>query len=492
MIFRNDISNMNYSLKEKAVSGVKWSAFSQATNQIVTFAVSILLARLLMPEDFGILGMAIFFTGFIAIFNEFGIGSAVIQNQDLDQEDLSSIFWLNIMIGFSATLLTIAIAPLVAAFYDREILFSIVSVLSIGFIMTAFSNVQRSLLLKDVNLKRLAVFEVSCSLISGVVAIAMAWYDLGVWSLVSKTIVFALVMNILLWPTSSWRPRWSFQWSRARRILRFSLGLVGFNTVNYFARNADYLLIGKFLGPTSLGYYTLAYRLLMFPLQNISSVLGRVFFPVFSKIQNDNPRFRRAYLKATRFIALLSFPIMLGLFIVSDELIFEVFGAKWEPAIPLIKIFCFVGLVQSIGATVGQIYLAKGRTDWMFGWGIFSSIIAVGSIVLGLRWGIYGVAICYAISSVIILSYPNFAIPFHFIALRMKGFIMNFGKEILTSLIMFILVYLLVWFQRKIGLPSKIILMDGFAFGVVIYIIAVRFLNWEIVKEGYSLIKKQT
>lgn len=462
---------------------------ARGSQQILQVIVTIILARLLLPEDFGILSMAAVFTGLISVFNDFGIGSAIIQKQDLTDNDLSSIFWFSVCIGIVTTLLTVAVSPLIAAFYDKEILIPLLSLMALGFFLTSLSTVQQSLLMKEMNFKKIAIVETTSTACGGIVAIYLAFQGYGVWSLVWQGLTTTIIMVLLLWVTSQWQPKFKFYLSSIKSVLGFSLNLLGFSAVNYFSRNVDYLLIGKFLGAESLGYYTLAYRLMLYPLQNISTVISKVLFPAFSTIQADNERFRDAYLKSTKYIAFVTFPMMFGLFAVVDEFILTLFGPKWEPTIFLLKILCFIGMFQSIGTTVGQIYLAKGKTDWMFKWGFFSTLVTILAIYVGMFWGLKGVVLAYALRTVL-MSYPGFAIPFKLISLKVKNLIQNIKKEFEVSFIMFVFVLSSVFIQRSIGIESKIVLTSNVLFGITVYILATMKMNSEVLKEIHAMVWK--
>lgn len=472
-------------IEQKTIGGVKWSGISQFMRMGTQAITSVILARLLLPEDFGLLGMALVFTGLVAIFNDMGIGSALVHKQDLNQKNLSSIFWFNLLIGALAMLIIILAAPLIASFYGLNSLTSIISVMSISFLFTSLSMVQNSLLLKELRFKKLTILELISTISASLIGISLAFLGYGVWSLVWQNVSMTFIYAALVWITEHWTPQLNFNWKDIKTIIGFSANLSGFSFLNYFSRNADYLLIGKFLGATALGYYTLAYTMMLFPLSNISSVLSKVMFPALSQIQHDNSKFKLFYLKSTKYIAFVSFPMMLGLFAIADEFVLVVFGTKWVPVICLIKVLSIVGLMQSIGTTIGSIYLAKGRTDWMFRWGIFSSIVTVGAIAIGLRWGINGVAVCYAIS-VLLIIYPSFAIPFRLIDLRFTDFVLNLKKEIATSLIMFVIVMVIVTIQRYYLISSGIILVSVILIGVMSYIVAVIIFN----KSTYKELKK--
>ncbi|MCK4524844.1 MAG: MOP flippase family protein [Candidatus Andersenbacteria bacterium] len=456
-------------LKTKTIQGVGWSGMSQAIRLLLHFIVIAILARLLTPKDFGLLAMTVVFTGFVMTFCDFGITAALIQHKKLTEEHLSSSFWINVLTGFVLTLLLIIVAPLIANFYNESRLTLIISVLSLTFFIYSFSVVQTALFTKELDFKSLAVVEISAVLISGIIAIILAFSGFGVWSLVWQQLISIFVKVIFLWKLSDWKPKFLFKWQRFKELLWFGLNLTGFSFVNYFKRNFDDLLIGKFFGPISLGFYNLAYQLLLFPLSNISQVIGRVMFPSLSIIQSDKDKMRYSYLKATRYIAVITFPLMVWFLVVAPQFIRVVFGSQWERSIFLVQIFALVGLMQSIGTTVGWIYQSQGRTDIMFRWGIFTSIVTAAAFILGLRWNIEGVAIACAITG-LFLTYPNFAIPFKLIDLKFSHFVKQFKSIFLATLGMGGIVFVFSAFMENVlGANNLIILVLAMVVSVMSY-----------------------
>jgi PST family polysaccharide transporter len=249
--------------------------------------------------------------------------------------------------------------------------------------------------------KKLALRDVAAVILSGAVGIYMAYNGFGVWSLVYQLLSFTVFNACLLWLLSSWRPRFEFAMADIRDIFHFSANLTGFEIVNYFSRNIDQLLIGKFLGSQVLGYYSIAYKIMLLPLQNISWVAGRVMFPAFSRIQDDLEKVRKTYMKMAKAISLATFPIMLGLFAMAPEMVHVVLGLKWEPVVILLRIFSVCGMIQSVGTTVGNIFLSQHRADMVFHLSIVSSLIVGVSVAVGLRWGINGVALCYTLQALV-------------------------------------------------------------------------------------------
>jgi PST family polysaccharide transporter len=424
------------SLKNNASSGVKWTATSQFGRNGLQLVSTIILARLLAPSDFGLIGMATVVIGFGALFKDLGTSAAVIQRKNLTEELVSSIFWMNAAFGFLVMVSISLASPLVAAFYQEARVEPILKLLSVTFFISGLSILQQAILERELEFRKLSLVEISATLVGSLVGIGSALNGYGVWSLVYQTLATASATTVMLWTASRWRPKPLCRWDEVKSVRSYSLNLTGFNVFNYFVRNADYLLIGRYLGARDLGFYTLAYQIMLIPLHSISAVVGRVMFPLYSQMQEDTARFRSAYLKVAGAIALITFPMMFGLWAVVEPFILTLFGPPWKPVISLLMILAPVGLIQSIGTTVGGIYQARGRTDWMFRWGVAAGVIYLLAFIIGLRWGIVGVAVAYAITS-LMLTYPNFAIPFTLIDLPIRNFSEVLWRPFVACLIMF-------------------------------------------------------
>ncbi len=462
------------SLKRNVTIGVKWSSISQFGRQGMQLVTTVILARLLSPSDFGLASMAMVVIGFVFMFRDLGTSSAIIRQEGLSEELLSSIFWVNVAFGLLVTITLYFFAPLAAGFYHEPRVAPVLKLLAISLLISSLGVLHQSILERDLSFNKLAKIEVASVIVGSVVGIGSAVMGYGVWSLVYQTLTSVIMTTLLLWLSSSWRPKFIFRWLEIKSIGSYSLSLVGFNIVNYFARNIDNLLIGRFLGAQSLGYYNLAYRIMLYPLQSISTVISRVTFPAYSKLQEDNDKFRYAYLDVVRSIALFTFPLMLGLTALSRLLIFTFFGSQWSPSIILLIILAPVGLVQSIGTTVGSVYQAKGRTALMLIWGIGASLLTIIAIIVGLQWGIIGVAAAYATIS-IILTYPGFAIPCKLINLPVNDIGKAIWPILLGSSLMAIVLFLLgPSFSKHASSGTTLAIL--ILIGVSMYIL----LNWLI------------
>ncbi|MBU1122670.1 MAG: MOP flippase family protein [Candidatus Omnitrophica bacterium] len=384
-------------LKKKIIRGLKWSGISQVGKQVSQFIVTVVLARLLSPGDFGLVAVAMVFINFALIFGELGLSSALVQKQNTFDTHFSSAFWLNIICSIVLTLVFIGLAPLIAAFYHNSALKPVLMVMSLNFVLVSFTAIQQTILQKEMDFKALAIRDIVAVIVSGVVGIVLAYRGYGVWSLVYQLLMFTFVDGILLWFFSKWRPKFIFSIEAIKDIFHFSANVTGFNIINYFARNVAQLLIGKFLGFNALGYYALAYKIVLYPLQNISGVINKVMFPVFSRIQNDLKEVRNAYLKMVKAISLVAFPLMVSLFVFAPEFVHVFIGKKWEMIVFLIRIFCVCGIVQAVSITVGNIRLSQGQSRMQFKIGSIHFICMIIAIWIGLFWGIYGVAFSYTI-----------------------------------------------------------------------------------------------
>jgi len=477
------------SLSRVAASAIKWGGVSQIGRQLLQVVTLVVLARLLSPADFGLVSMAAVFVGFIAIFKDLGVAAAIVQRKELTQRLLSTVFWATLALGFLSALTMVLIAPLVGDLYKQPSVALLLRVLSIAFVISGAAVLQQALLERHLRMRQLAILELISAAAGSFLAILVAFLGGGVWSLVTMSLTTAAVNSALLWVANSWRPSRVFSWSDFRSVLNFSLNLTGFNIINYFVRNADNLLVGRYLGSVALGYYSMAYRILLFPLANISSVMGRVMFPVYSRISTDLERFRRGYLLTARAISLATFPLMCGVFALRTPFVLAVFGEKWRPLIVLVAILAPVGLIQSVATTTGSIFMARGRTRLQFMYGLVTGVLAVAAFIIGLRWGVYGVAGAYAVF-VLGATYPSFVIPFRLIDLRFGTFLRALWSIVFASSVMCLA---LVGLERlatgRFGpVPTLLVLVP---LGVGIYALALRVTDPSPVREVLAALRSR-
>jgi O-antigen/teichoic acid export membrane protein len=465
------------SLRESASSGVKWSLISNVARQGLQVISTTVLARLLTPTDFGLVGMAAIAVGFVGLFRDLGTAAAVVQSPNLSEDLLSSVFWTNVVVGAVATTGLILISPAIGTVFQDPRIIPLLRVLSFSFLVSSFSTVHQALLQRQMDFQSITKAELTGVVFGAPIGIGLAFTGMGSWSLVFQSLIATSISSFMLWRLCSWSPTGSFRISDIKTVSHYSLNLTGSNIFDYLARNADNFLIGKYCGPRDLGFYSLAYRIMCYPIQVLSAVVGRVMFPVYSRLQDTDSRFQRAYLNVTSAIAFLSFPLALGILATRELFVFTLFGSQWTAVPTLLLILVPVGLIQSVETTVGTIYQAKGKTDRMLRWSIVASVLVIVSFLVGLRWGIYGVASAYAIMS-FILAIPSFIIPFRLINLSLAHFVAALWRPFSCSLVMFGFL-LLIKTYLILRVPEIALLAIMVGSGVIVYFISSWFINRE-------------
>ena len=403
-----DVHSSTADLAGETVRGVGWTAGAQLGRQVLQTVFSIVVARLLLPEDFGQVAQIVVLAGLANILSDFGLGAALVQRKAIDERHRSSSFWLQAGLGLVVAAALVAASPLIAAFYGEPDLRLLTVVLAPNFLLSSLCTVQRALLTRAMRFRALAGVDLGAIAASGVVCVVAAASGAGVYAIVAQTLTATAVTLVLLWVMASWRPRATFDREALGDLLPFSRNLLGFTVINYAIRNSDNLLVGRLMGATALGLYTRGYSILLYPTRQISSVVGKVMFASLSKLNDDVDRLRRVYLRAVASIALVTFPLMVGLALVSEEFVLGVLGAKWSAAIPIIRIFCLLGALESVFTTVGWIYQSTGRTDVLFRWGLLMGGVPLAGIVVGSVIGtIEAVTVGYALTTTS-LVYPAF------------------------------------------------------------------------------------
>lgn len=431
-----------------AARGVAWTGGGQILRQIIQIAGQLVLARMLAPQDFGLLGMAMFFIGIGQLIADFGVGSAIVQSQTRDSLTLSSCFWVNMALVAVLAAVMAVVAPLIGNFYQRPDLTPLVAALSLNLVLSGLLVMPFALLARDLRFAHTARAQVLGSLMGALSAVALAWSGAGVWALVAQPLVGSTTTLLAAWWSHRWLPQLAFSWPAIAPLARFSFALLGTNLVGYGNRNIDSLLIGRFLGAGPLGVYAMAIQIMLYPLQQISSVIVRVLFPTLVQIKDDLPRLRGAYLKAVSTIALVTFPLMSGLFAAADDFVLVVFGPTWSGMTPVLKVLCWVGLMQSVGTTVGTIYLSTGNPKVAFRVSLLAAPALAGGIACGLPWGIQGVALGYALASYALFYYTA-TTAFALIGLSLADFHTAIARPAIASLLM-----LIVMLTSNLGLAS--------------------------------------
>ncbi len=434
--------------------------------------------------------MVLVFTGFASIFIDMGLGSALIQKKDVQQIHINTVFFINLAVGALLTILMYFGADFIAKFYTEPKLTQISKVLSFNFFLSSLSSVQRSLISKSLDMKKLSQVDIGTNLLAGAICILLAYLGYGVWSLVCNYLIVNLISAVFVWSLSPWKPRLQFSKSAFRELSGYSGNLLGFGILNYWVRNLDNLLIGKYVGTSALGVYTKAYSLMLLPITQITSVISRVMFPALSAMQDDKEKVRSVYLRTIGIIAFITFPLMVGLFVVAEYFILTVYGKKWIMVVPILKILCVVGLVQSVTTTTGWIFNSQGKTNIQFRWAIFTSIFRCVSFVIGLRWGVLGIANTYMIGTLILMA-PSLILAGNVINLSFKNMTKALLPILFISVFMGVCVYGLRLLLSNLNLHHIVCLVILSVFGGGIYVALAIGFKTQPFKEMLALYKKK-
>lgn len=367
----------------------------------ITFIVGIVLARLLSPREFGLIGMI---TVFIAVSESFinsGFSNALIRKQNSTNTDYSTVFYFNLVVGFLFFGILYATAPAIASFFDELLLISILRVMSLILIVDSFTIIQRTILTKRINFKLQARISIISSVGSGIIAITMAYHGFGVWSLVFQRLSRQALNSIFLWIWNNWRPQLVFSWDSFRELFGFGSKLLISGLIDTIYQNVYYLIIGKFFSAESLGYYTRADSFKKLPSESLNGIISRVSYPVLSSIQDDKLRLKLNYQRLIKSTMLITFVLMLGMAAVAEPMIITLIGEKWRSSIIYLQLLCFSGMLYPLHSLNLNMLQVAGRSDLFLKLEIIKKLLAVPVIIVGIYFGIEAMIIGMIINSFI-------------------------------------------------------------------------------------------
>ena len=420
-------------LKGRSIRGGAITLVAQASKFTIQMASTVFIARLLTPEDYGLIAMAGVVIKFAQMFKNLGLSAAVIQKNEINHQQVSTLFWINTAISIIIGLLVIAIAPTVAWFYQEPRLVNIMLVLSSVFIFSGLTIQHQALLRRQMRFTSLAWIELISMLTGVTVGIISAFSGAGYWSLVILQIGMAVSHNFGIWLTCSWRPGLPVWNSGVGSLLAFGGNLTAFNIVNYFSRNLDNILIGRYWGSQELGLYAKAYQLLLLPIQQINTPITKVALPTLSCLQTKSQQYCRYYYQAILAITLVSMPLVAFTFAVADKIILLLLGAQWLEVVPIFRWLMPAAFMGTFNIAGGWVYQSLGRTDRQFRIGVVMSAIDIGIFLISVRWGAIGVAAAYGLSRPI-LWIPRMLYCFRGTPITLTGIIATLSRPAIASL----------------------------------------------------------
>ena len=474
------------SLKEKAVRGMFWSSVERFSVQGIQFVVLVVMARLLTPADYGLVGMLAIFLAVSQSLVDSGFSQALIRKQDRTERDNSTVFYFNIAVGLVLYGLLFLSAPLVAGFYRTPELEPVMRVLCLGVVFNSLAVVQRALLTVRIDFKTQAKASLSGAVLSGVTGIWMASSGWGVWSIVAQQLLNLGVNTLLLWAFSGWRPRRAYSWSSFRELFSFGSKMLASGLLDVTYRNIYLITIGRLFTATNLGYYTRAHQFAEFPSSNLTGILQRVTYPVLCEIQDDDARLASAYRRFLRVSAFVIFPLMTGLAAVAEPLVLLLLKEQWLFAATLLQILCLAMMWYPVHAINLNLLQVKGRSDLFLRLEVIKKALGVGVLCVTIPLGL--VPMCVG---QIVTSFFSLVINTHYTGKLIRvGFLRQMGDllpTLLLSLGMGVAVYIAI---QRLSSPG-VQLCAGIPLGILLYLAAARLLRFPELGEVLALLKKR-
>jgi len=474
------------SLKQKTISGILWSSVERFSVQGIQFVFQIIMARLLFPSDFGLVGMLVIFLAISQSFVDSGFSNALIRKQNRTEVDFSTVFYFNIVVGIFFYFLLFFASPYIAMFYNAQVLENLTKVVAINVFINSLTIVQRAKLTILVDFKTQAKASLWSVVISGAIGIWLAHRGFGVWALAAQSVIAGFINMIALWIFSHWIPQWVFSKSSFKEMFSFGSKLLLSGLIDTTYNNIYIVVIGKYYSQIDLGYYTKANNFTQFPSSNITGILRRVTFPVLSSLQDDDEKLKEAYRKFLRLSAFIIFPLMMGLLGIASPLIQMLLTEKWKGAILLLQILCLSGMWFPIHAINLNLLQVKGRSDLFLRLEIIKKIIGVFILCITIPMGVVGMCCGLVVSSFVAL----------FINTYYTGKLIQLGywkqmKDLLPILGNSLSMGIIVWGISRLIHVNILALVIGITVGTIYYFSIARMTRSKELQEVKSLLDTQ-
>lgn len=421
-------------LKQKAVSGVLWTTAQRFSSIFIQFISGIVLARLLLPEDYGCIGMLSIFMLLASTFVDGGFGAALIQKKKPTQEDFSTIFYWNVCLSIIIYLLLFFLAPIISEFYKMELLCPVLRIQGIVVVVNAFQVVQLAQLKKNFKFKKISIVTLLTSIISLSVTIIMAYQGFGVWSLVAQNILMVLIPTIIYWTTNHWKPTFVFSKKSFKELFDFGIFMFLTSLLSTLVNNIQGLLIGKMYSSSTMGYYSKAHSTEKLAATSLSQVISQVSYPLYAELQDDKDRLVGVIKKLTLSTAFMTFPLMLLLVLIAKPVFILLYSEKWTPAVPFFQILCVAGLAICLQAVNSQAIAAVGKSKAMFSWSVVKQFTGLGFMLVGFFvFGMKGLLIGMVMKSWLIYLI-NASLVSHFIGYKLARQLLDLLPILLLAL----------------------------------------------------------
>jgi PST family polysaccharide transporter len=436
--------NNSEKLKNKSLRGGTYTLFAQGVIFIIKMGSTAVLARMLVPEDFGLVAMVVAITGFGQLFKDAGLSTATVQSNNITQRQISSLFWINISLGLCITVISFSVSPFIAKFYNETRLININLILALNFFFSGLTIQHQALLRRQMYFGKLAVVQITATVISSIIGVSIGLLRADYWALVWMNLSLTIFTALGCWIACPWMPNWPVRTPGTRRMLYFGLDITGFNFVTYISQNIDKALLGKFIGAAVLGLYSKSYQLVFMVINQIRMPLFSVALSGLSSLQDEPDKFRAYYLFFLKnIVSIIIFPVSI-IIIFAEEIIYLLLGHNWIDAAPFFRILAIATIPFVAMTTADQILVALGKTKKYLKLGIYGSLVTIFAISIGISFGAKGVAI--------MIMFKNFLIMIPFVLYCFKDTkisLSDFISAIMPSFFICTFVSLFVYLIKK-------------------------------------------
>lgn len=472
-------------LAQKTVSGAFWSYLSFVTGKGLSFLSTVVLARLLLPQEFGLVGYCLIVIQYVDILNSAGIVAALVSRREKVEESANAAFVANLIFGALCFSITWFIAEPVSVFFKAPEIVPLFRVLGLSLPFTALGMVPDAMLQREMRFRTLLISETSRNLMKGVVSIGLAWMGFGVWSIVLGQVVGVLTGAVLSWILAGWRPTWRFHPAATRAISFFGFHVILLETAGAFRNNVDYLLVGRILGAASLGLYTMAYRIPELLIRSLNYVLGNVSLAALSITQSDQPRMKKFYFGYLRYVSMFSFPVSVGLAFVAPVFIPLFLSEKWAAAVVPTSLISMALCINGLGYVPGILYKAISRPDILNRLALIKMPIAAGILWYTTRWDIVGVAAAQIVIALISVS-MDLLVANRVMDYSLGDLFKAISPSFTSTLTMAAVLFVIRQLVQDAGLLQMILMI---VFGVLTYFAVFRAISPETLSQGIATVR---
>ncbi len=474
--------------KKQAVQGVMWTYVSYYSGKLMIFVSTIILARLLSQDDFGVAGYAIIIISSLKVLGDLGVGEALIYHKE-EKYAPDTAFWLGLTISLLLFTLTFLSAPLIGNFFEDPRAIPVTRALAFSFPLSSLGYVHDMLLRKKLSFKRKFIPDLSRSLAKGFFSIIFAFLGYGAWSLIYGQLIGAAIASISYWIIVPWRPSFRFSKKLARIFLRFGTNIVAVSALSVFLDNADYLAIGRYLGAASLGIYTLAFRIPDMLIMQFNALIGKVLFPFYAKIRDDENSLKRSFLYTTKYISLITFPIGFGIALVANPLITTLFGEKWSEAIPVMQSLSIYSVIISLVYNAGDVYKAQGRPEILTRLSILEGILLLPALYYSARFiGTISAVGWTRVLIALVLTSLDIILAGRLINASFGEILKAISPALSAASVMALAVSLSLFSAQNIVPIAQLII--GISVGGTVYVGSLWFFQRELLLESYGTLRK--